>query len=305
MTISHSHNISNCSKTNQILLITSTLILLTLHSCSFPNETPKFNPTRAYSDVEFQVSLGPRNLNGFAHQQTREYIQTVLTNANWETSVQSLVLKNRLATYNIIAKRGGSKPWVIVGAHYDSRFYADMDPDPAKRNKPVPGANDGASGVAVLLELGRVLPPELKNQVWLVFFDAEDNGQIPGFDWILGSQAFVAELQTYPDSVLIVDMVGDKELELFYEANSDPDLSVELWNIAAELGKSQFIPLQKHRLLDDHIPFREIGISAVDIIDFDYPYWHTTEDTLDKISPESLGAVGETILSWLLLKGKP
>ena len=305
MTISHSHNISNCSKTNQILLITSTLILLTLHSCSFPNETPKFNPTRAYSDVEFQVSLGPRNLNGFAHQQTREYIQTVLTNANWETSVQSLVLKNRLATYNIIAKRGGGKPWVIVGAHYDSRFYADMDPDPAKRNKPVPGANDGASGVAVLLELGRVLPPELKNQVWLVFFDAEDNGQIPGFDWILGSQAFVAELQTYPDSVLIVDMVGDKELELFYEANSDPDLSVELWNIAAELGKSQFTPSQKHRLLDDHIPFREIGISALDIIDFDYPYWHTTEDTLDKISPESLGAVGETILSWLLLKGKP
>ncbi len=98
---------------------------------------------------------------------------------------------------------------------------ADHDPDPALRTQPVPGANDGASGVAVLLELARSLPETLHAQVWLVFFDAEDQGDIQGWDWILGSRAFAQQLTTKPDAVVVIDMIGDKNLDIYYESNSD------------------------------------------------------------------------------------
>jgi len=134
----------------------------------------------------------------------------------------------------------------------------------------------------------------------LVFFDAEDNGKIPGWDWILGSQAFVNELQGQPDAVIIVDMIGDADLNVMMERNSDTTLMAELWGQAAALGFSDhFIAVPGYAMLDDHTPFLEAGIPAVDIIDFDYPYWHTTDDTLDKVSAESLQIVGETILAWL------
>src|SRR3990172_4321574 len=110
---------------------------------------------------------------------------------------------------NIIAKKGSGEKWIILGAHYDSRLLADQDTDPEKQREPVPGANDGASGVAVLLELARALPRNLEKQVWLVFFDAEDNGRIPEWDWILGSRAFAESLTAYPDSVVVIDMIGD------------------------------------------------------------------------------------------------
>jgi Zn-dependent M28 family amino/carboxypeptidase len=164
----------------------------------------------------------------------------------------------------------------------------------------VPGANDGASGVAVLLELARTLPEDI-SPVWLVFFDAEDNGRIEGWDWILGSRAFVEEVPVSPQAVVIVDMVGDADLNLYYELNSDETIRTEIWNTAAALGYGNiFIQTGKHSMLDDHTPFLEKGIPAVDIIDFDYPYWHTTEDTLDKVSTESLGAVGDTLWHWLV-----
>ena len=125
-------------------------------------------------------------------------------------------------------------PYILIGAHYDSRYYSDQDPDPSSRNKPVPGANDGASGVSVLLELARTIPEASRKNVWLVFFDAEDQGRINGWDWIIGSQSFVNQIPVLPQKVIIVDMVGDKDLQLFYESNSDADLQQEIWNIAAE-----------------------------------------------------------------------
>jgi len=188
-----------------------------------------------------------------------------------------------------------------LGAHYDSRQLADQDPEITNQRLPVPGANDGASGVAVLLELARILPPALDQEIWIVFFDAEDQGNIPGWDWILGSKAFVQSLQTYPDDVVIIDMVGDENLNLYLEKNSNSDLSNKIWGIAASLGyESNFIPEYKYRILDDHLPFIEKGISAVDIIDFDYPYWHTASDTSDKTSSKSLKIVGDTLYSWLI-----
>ena len=164
--------------------------------------------------------------------------------------------------------------------------------------------------MAVLLELARVLPEYFERQVdidqgkyqqiWLVFFDAEDNGNIADWEYIMGSRAFVAELDEYPDAVVIVDMVGDADLNIYLEKNSDPMLSGEIWAKANELGYSDmFIPKYKYRIFDDHIPFLEAGIPAIDIIDFDYEYWHTVSDTTDKVAEKSIKVVGETLLAWL------
>ncbi|MGW8250907.1 MAG: M28 family peptidase, partial [Anaerolineales bacterium] len=183
----------------------------------------------------------------------------------------------------------------------DTRFYADHDPDPALRKEPVPGANDGASGVAVLLEMARTLPENTPGETWLVFFDAEDNGNIPAWDWIMGSSAFVAQLQGMPQAAIILDMIGDADLNIYYERNSNPAIAAEIWRQASELGYAeQFIPTPKYSMLDDHSPFLAAGIPAVDIIDFDYPYWHTIADTPDKVSAASLKAVGDTVSAWLL-----
>ncbi len=167
---------------------------------------------------------------------------------------------------------------------------------------PVPGANDGASGVAVLLELARTLPEDTV-PVWLVFFDAEDNGRITGWDWILGSRAFVEEIEVNPQAVVIVDMIGDADLNIHLEKNSNLEIRTEIWGMAERLGYGDvFINTEKYAMLDDHTPFLEAGIPAVDIIDFDYPYWHTIADTPDKVSAKSLLAVGDTLWHWVVEK---
>ncbi len=269
-----------------------------------PASPSDFDGARAYADVEYQVALGPRTPGSLGHAAISEWLDAELQAAGWAVEHQQLA-QNGQPVHNIIATRGNnlpdSAPWIIIGAHYDTRFYADHDPDLAKHQQPVPGANDGGSGVAVLLELARTLPQGLEKNVWLVFFDAEDNGRIGDWDWIMGSRAFVLNLDGQPDAAVIVDMVGDADLNLYLELNSDPGLSAEIWAQAAALGyEEQFIPFPRHRMIDDHLPFAQAGIPAVDIIDFDYPYWHTTADTLDKVSPQSLEAVGETLLAWLI-----
>ena len=155
----------------------------------------------------------------------------------------------------------------------------------------------------MLTEIARVLPAELQANIWLVYFDAEDNGSLPGGEWILGSRAFVESLTSNPDAVVIVDMVADQNLNIHIEKNSDSDLVQELWGVAEALGyEYKFINSPKYRIIDDHLPFIHAGIPAVDIIDFDYPYWHTVSHTTDNVSAESLGIVGEVVLAWLLQK---
>jgi glutaminyl-peptide cyclotransferase len=271
----------------------------------FPQKetVPVFDEKRAYHDIEYQLSLGPRTIGSDAHANTITYIQDQLQPKGWKVEIQELNVGGK-PIQNVIAKRGKGSPWIILGAHFDTRFYADQDPDPAKRQQPVLGANDGASGVAVLLEIGRILPSRLEKQVWLVFFDAEDNGDLMGWDWIMGSRAFVSSLSGKPDAAVIVDMIGDANLDIYIEANSNQSLEAQIWKQAGDLGFQQFIPEVKYSMIDDHTPFLQAGIPAVDIIDFDYPYWHTTSDTLDKVSAASLGAVGETVLDWLLQYSK-
>ena len=223
-----------------------------------------------------------------------------LDSNNWDVAIQEIPLE-QYTIQNIVAKRGKGEPWLILGAHYDTRFFADNDPDPTMHSQPVPGANDGASGVAVLLELARVLPDDLPGEVWLVFFDAEDNGRIPSWDWIMGSQAFVRTLDHHPDAVIIVDMIGDADQNIYQEKNSDKVLTQEIWAVAEGLGYgSSFIPSVKYSMMDDHTPFLQAGIPAIDIIDFDYPYWHTVDDTIDKVSAQSLQAVGDVVFHWIL-----
>jgi Zn-dependent M28 family amino/carboxypeptidase len=262
-----------------------------------PHPTGKFDGQRAYHDVQTQTGFGPRTPGSPAHERAVEWIQKELKKAGWQANVQEAEM-NGQAIQNIIARRSNEPPQVILGAHYDSRLLADRDQE-SGNHQPVPGANDGASGVAVLLELARTIPTD-SVPLWLVFFDAEDNGNLPGWEWIMGSRAFVAALETRPSAVVIVDMIGDAGLNIYIERNSDTRLAKEIWGQAAGLGyKEQFIAKPKYSLIDDHIPFLEVGIPAVDIIDFDYPYWHTTEDTPDKVSAESLQAVGETLWYWI------
>jgi Zn-dependent M28 family amino/carboxypeptidase len=283
-------------------------IVLAWYAIAFlaqPEPVPsKFDGQRALADVETQVAFGPRTPGSTAHAQVIEWMRAELTAAGWNSRIQSTELMGH-PIQNIIGYREDEPPQIILAAHYDSRMFADKDPDPLNQLKPVPGANDGASGVAVLLELARVLPDDT-TPVWLVFFDAEDNGRIQGWDWILGSRAFVTALETRPEAVVIVDMIGDADQNVYIERNSDPTLVAEIWGIAGELGYSErIIPTPKHSILDDHTPFLEVGIPAVDMIDFDYPYWHTTADTPDKVSAESLEVIGVTLREWVLRRSQP
>ncbi|NUM46939.1 MAG: M28 family peptidase [Anaerolineales bacterium] len=281
---------------------------LTTTETPVPTETvvPAFDGERAYEDVKFQVDLGPRIPGTEGHAAVIDWMVAELEAAGWAATVQEgEYLGNPIR--NVVAKRAETPgaAWIILGAHFDTRSRADHDPDPARQSDPVPGANDGASGVAVLLELARVLPPDLDKNVWLVFFDAEDDGRIEGKEWIMGSSFFVQQLTAdenapLPDAAVIVDMIGDADLNVYLEMNSDPGLSAEIWGVAASLGYQEaIISVPRHRMLDDHIPFRNAGIPAVDMIDFDYPYWHTVEDTVDKVSAKSLTMIGETLLKWL------
>ncbi|MFQ5436952.1 MAG: M28 family peptidase, partial [Anaerolineae bacterium] len=185
----------------------------------------------------------------------------------------------------------------------DARRLADQTPGAVEAGLPVPGAVDGASGVAVLLELARTLDLDaIDREIWLAFFDVEDNGSggLPGWGWIAGSAYMAQNLAVTPEAMVLVDMIGDADQQLYYEGNSDPALRQHLWGIAAELGfGSAFIPELKYTMIDDHVPFVRQDIPAVDIIDFDYPYWHTVEDTADKASPDSLYRVGRTLEVWL------
>lgn len=289
-----------------VFLIASIMILISAGSVYLLLERRiDFDGEKALEDVIYQESLGPRIPGSEAHTQIQKWMTDALVEAGWSVEKQQC-LDCKMPVTNLIARKGSGENWIILGAHYDTRILADKDPDPAKRNQPVPGANDGGSGVAVLLEIARVLPIIQGKQIWLVFFDAEDNGGINGYDWLYGSRYFVEQTiknmdkDQYPDAAIIVDMIGDRNLNIYYEMNSNKVLSEEIWAEAQKSGFEQFIMSPKYRMLDDHTPFLEAGIPAVDIIDFDYQPWHTTNDSSDKVASASLDAVGTTLISWLM-----
>jgi Zn-dependent M28 family amino/carboxypeptidase len=207
---------------------------------------------------------------------------------------------------------------VLLGAHYDTRPFPDEDPDPANRKKPFLGANDGASGVALLIEIAHHLN-DLPT-VWgvdLVLFDGEEivygAGQDQEGDYFLGSKEFARIYARDVDgrrtkmryaAGLVLDMVGDRDLQIDQEENSlnlVPGLVREVWTVARRLNASAFRQAVGRAVLDDHLPLNNAGIPAIDIIDFDYPHWHTAQDVPENCSAASLEQVGRVVTAWLTL----
>ena len=270
-----------------------------------PVSPVSFSSEQAMIYVEEQMAFGPRITGTQPHREMGDWMVQELNAHGWDVLIQPFRPLPDVEARNFIAYKG-SGPVIILGAHYDTRILSDEDPDPANRDKPVPGANDGASGVAVLLELARTLDVDSTDHtICLAFFDAEDNGRIPGWDWILGSRFFVDNLEALgecqsPKYTIIVDMIGDADQQLLWEPNSDRLLTEVIWAVAAELGYGEWFSLQPGTpLIDDHTPFIEAGYTAIDIIDFTYPYWHTVEDKIDKLGEESFERVGVTLEVWL------
>jgi len=270
---------------------------------------PPFDEKRAFADLATQVGFGPRVPGTPAHDRCRDWMVAQFKAAGAAPSVQAFtdtVYGRSYAFSNVRARFGpAGGTWIVIGAHWDTRPFADQDPDSTKRDTPIPGANDGASGVAVLLELARgfaVSPPPVG--VELVCFDGEDLGKAsdPG-GFCRGSRYYAKALaHPLPSLAIVLDMVGDKDLDLYYEQNSQqaaPNLVERLWSGAARVGAKGFIAQPRFSVYDDHTPFLEAGVPGIDVIDFDYPAWHTTHDDLDHVAAGSLGQVGRTVLEYV------
>ena len=275
------------------------------------NPNLQFDGSRAYALLVRQTQFGPRNPGSQGHAKAAAFLVGELwTHADtayvepftyYDAKADSTVaLTNILAEFNPEMEER-----FLLCAHWDTRPYADLDPDPLNREKPISGANDGASGVAVLLEIARLLgTTDPGIGVDIVLFDGEDYGRGIGgdvSDYFLGSRVFARERagRYRPKMGILLDMVGDKDLNIHVERISNanyPDVVVRVWNAAEALGLEQFHREPKYAIQDDHVPLIAAGMPVIDLIDFDYPYWHTTEDTPDKCSAESLQAVGELLV---------
>ena len=286
-----------------------------LSSCN--NTVPKFDKDNAFRYLVEQCEFGPRNPNSNGYKQCLDYLQKTLVGFADTVLLQPFVLDDLVdeKSYdltNIIARFKVDEPeQLLIGAHWDTRPWADEDPVPEKRNDPIIGANDGASGVAVILELARILnasPPPIG--ITLILFDGEDMGR-PGTpkSYAQGSLAFAKDLPIEkPDEAIILDMIGDAELHIpieRYSYQQNRQLVKKLWGLAKVLSLDAFESRIEYSIYDDHVPlWAEAKIPAVDIIDFNYPnsytnYWHTTQDLPEHCSVESLGQVGTLLVHYI------
>jgi len=289
-------------------------ILLTvvamLTGCS---ATPEFRAEKAFQHLEKQCEMGPRQPNSPEIEICREYIMHILSKSQAQIQRQDFTVTVRDSLYhgsNIIGQfypRQSRR--ILLAAHYDTRPWADKDPEPQNHDLPIIGANDAASGVAVLLEIAELLQQNQPKNfgVDLVFFDLEDMGDYgANQNWCLGSKFFAENLPIrVPEKAIVIDMIGDKDLAIEMEHHSyhdSPALVNEIWEIAQARSSNNFKRKLGQRIFDDHIPLLQKGIEAAVIIDFDYPYWHTLQDTPDKCSAESLQTVGEVLLDLVYQK---
>jgi glutaminyl-peptide cyclotransferase len=274
---------------------------------------PEFSGREAFDYLTAQTDLGPRDPGSSGHRACLGYLTGELEHFADAVNRQEFMytgsrgeqirLTNIIASFNLTGTNR-----VMLCAHWDTRPWADQDKDPKKREKPIIGANDGASGVAVLLQLAKLMkqsrPPI---GVDILLFDGEDLGQKNDLtNFALGSKYFAAHKPPAfnPQYGILLDMIGDAQLEIKKEPNSmryAPEVVQYVWSTAENLGLTGFVDDTSGDIYDDHIPLNEAGIKTIDLIDFNYPdrsnrYWHTSEDTPDKCSPSSLQIVGTLLV---------
>jgi glutaminyl-peptide cyclotransferase len=294
-----------------VVLCVSAVIVALLTSCTKvppPTKPPRFDQQRAFQRLEQLCSLGPRNHNSEGKTKAEEWIAKSLKEAGAEVTIHEFQHTPKNSTQsekfrNIVARiKPEAKTRVMIGTHYDTRATADKDPDPGKKTQPIIGANDGGSGVAVLLEMATLWqqqPPPIG--VDLIFFDGEDFGREGELeDYFLGSRAYTRDFSDYrPVWGVVIDMVGDASFAIRKERDSlarAPAIVERLWSAAARVRSTGILDERGGRVIDDHTAFLDKGIPVVLMIDFSYASFHTTADTLDKCSPDSLGQVGRAIM---------
>lgn len=262
-------------------------------------ESVRFDGAAALRHIERVVALGPRPAGSRESARARDYIVGELRKAGAEVRVELFDAETphgRLTMANIVGIVRGRRPDVIlVGGHYDTKWFRDLR---------FVGANDGGSSTGLLLELARRLARAQREfTYWIVFFDGEEARETwTARDSLYGSRRMAAELARtgrLPRAVLVADMIGDRELDIRREALSTPWLTDAVWRSAARLGYSAHFLDESLIVEDDHAPFLRAGVPATLLIDFNYPPWHTAEDTVDKVSARSLQVVGEVLLDTL------
>ena len=248
----------------------------------------RFDSQRAFELIQLQVEEGPRPAGSPASRELAEHLEGALPDGAIERVPGGL--------QNVVGTLPGSEPAIVVAAHYDTEAT-------------IPGhvgANDGAAGTAAVVELARALERELPDEhreVRFVLFDGEE--EPPGcpdarFEQcaLRGSKAYVEAHPGEVGELILLDYIANAGLQLPREANSDPALWKRLREAAAEVGAERFFPAEgdgRYAIIDDHIPFVRAGVPSIDLIDFDYEYADTAQDTTDKLDPEALDAVGETV----------
>ena len=292
-------------------------LFLTLIFLGCQSNVPRFDESHAFSYLVAQCDFGPRNPGSDGYYACLDYLITELDQSANEIILQDFSYQERRYNKkynleNIIARfNPDSEFQTVISAHWDTRPWADQEDLRQDRDQPIIGANDGASGVAILLELAKIMgenPPPIG--VNLVFFDGEDLG-VPGENntYCQGSRFFAKNLPIpRPDEAINLDMVGDKQLVLPIERYSleyHPKLVRHLWDRAKEMGLDAFIGRVDYAIYDDHVPLNEIaGIPSIDLIDFKYPnsyanFWHTMNDIPENCSEESLGQVGDLMVDYI------
>ena len=264
--------------------------------------TPKFDSTRAWADLEAQVKIGPRHAGTAALEQTRVFILAQLKAAGIEARRQVFMAKTPLGEMmmaNIVATIPGRRPErIALASHFDTKRATDFR---------FVGANDAASSTAALIELGRVLKARQNEfTIELLFLDGEE---AINWDWrdpdnTYGSRHYVQAAQKDGSlktlkALILLDMIGDKDLRISRDSNSTPWLVDIVWDAAGRAGHRGTFVNALTVIEDDHIPFLRAGVPAVDIIDLENPTWHTAEDTIANVTPQSLQIVGDVVLAAL------
>ena len=263
-------------------------------------ERPKFDGAAALRHVDRLVAIGPRVAGSPGGARAREYIVGELKSIRGvQVQVKSFAADTphgRMTMANIVAVVPGRRPDVVMLAgHYDTKLFKEFQ---------FVGANDAGSSSALLLELARRLAAVPRDYTyWLVWFDGEEARVTwTDRDSLYGSRRLAADLaraRQLPRAMILVDMIGDRDLAIRREAHSAGWLTDIVWDAAARLGHGRHFLRDTIPVEDDHVPFLRAGVPATLLIDFDFPAWHTAEDTLDKVSAESLAVVGEVVLEAL------